>query len=43
MKSTSSKLIESLDAFTDMGVDSKKYLLGSNIKANYKRKIVRKK
>ena len=24
MQSTSSKLIESLDAFTDMGIDSKK-------------------
>lgn len=42
MKSTSSKLIESLDAFTDMGTDSKKYLLGNNIKPNYKRKPVRK-
>ena len=42
MKSTSTKLIESLDAFTDMGTDSKKYLLGNNIKPNYKRKTIRK-
>ncbi len=30
-QSTSSKLIESMDAFTDLGADSKRFLLGSNM------------
>ncbi len=42
-QSTSSKLIESMDAFTDLGANSKRFLLGSNTPARNRRSISKKK
>lgn len=42
-QSTSSKLIESMDAFTDLGANSKRFLLGSNSPTHKRRSSAKKK